>query len=35
MFIYYLKQGSRNSEIWIGPPDDDDIINEPIYKVKI
>ena len=30
-----FKQGSRNSEIWIGPADDDDVINEPISKVKI
>ena len=27
-------QGSGNSEIWIGPADDDDIINEPISKKK-
>ena len=25
-----VKQGSGNSEIWIGPADDDDFINEPI-----
>ena len=28
-------QGSRNSEIWIGPAEADDVINEPISKVKI
>ena len=28
-------QGSGNSEIWIGPADDDDVINELISKVKI
>ena len=28
-----LHQSSRNSEIWIGPVDDDDVINEPISKV--
>ena len=28
------KQGSGNFEIWIGPADDDDIINEPISKKK-
>ena len=27
-------QGSGNFEIWIGPADDDDIINEPISKKK-
>ena len=27
-------QGSGNSEIWIGPADDDDVINEPISKKK-
>ena len=25
-------QGSGNFEIWIGPADDDDVINEPISK---
>ena len=30
-----LYQGSRNSEIWIGPAHDDDIINEPISKVLL
>ena len=30
-----LTQGSGNSEIWIGPADDDDVINEPISKKKI
>ena len=29
-----LSQGSGNSEIWIGPADDDDVINEPISKKK-
>ena len=29
-----LMQGSGNFEIWIGPADDDDIINEPISKKK-
>ena len=34
--IYFcVKQGSRNSEIWIGPADYDDVVNEPISKVKI
>ena len=27
-------QGSGNFEIWIGPADDDDVINEPISKKK-
>ena len=27
-------QGSGNSEIWIGPANDDDVINEPISKKK-
>ena len=31
---YTLQQGSGNFEIWIGPADDDDIINEPISKKK-
>ena len=26
------NQGSGNFEIWIGPADDDDVINEPISK---
>ena len=30
-----LYQGSGNSEIWIGPADDDDVINEPISKKQI
>ena len=30
----YLRQGSGNFEIWIGPADDDDVINEPISKKK-
>ena len=29
-----LHQGSGNFEIWIGPADDDDVINEPISKKK-
>ena len=29
-----LYQGSGNFEIWIGPADDDDVINEPISKKK-
>ena len=28
------EQGSGNFEIWIGPADDDDVINEPISKKK-
>ena len=28
------NQGSGNSEIWIGPVDDNDVINEPISKKK-
>ena len=32
--IYFVGQGSGNSEIWIGPANDDDIINEPISKKK-
>ena len=28
------NQGSGNFEIWIGPADDDDVINEPISKTK-
>ena len=28
------NQGSGNFEIWIGPADDDDVINEPISKKK-
>ena len=27
-----VHQGSGNFEIWIGPADDDDVINEPISK---
>ena len=27
-YIILLYQGSRNSEIWIGPADEDDIINK-------
>ena len=29
-----LHQGSGNFEIWIGPADDDDVINEPVSKKK-
>ena len=29
-----VEQGSGNFEIWIGPADDDDVINEPISKKK-
>ena len=29
-----VDQGSGNFEIWIGPADDDDVINEPISKKK-
>ena len=29
-----LDQGSGKFEIWIGPADDDDVINEPISKKK-
>ena len=32
--IYCVYQGSGNFEIWIGPADDDDVINEPISKKK-
>ena len=32
--LYPLSQGSGNSEIWIGPADDNDVINEPISKKK-
>ena len=28
----YIYQGSGNFEIWIGPANDDDVINEPITK---
>ena len=28
------KQSSGNFEIWIGPADDDDVINEPISPPK-
>ena len=28
------RQGSGNFEIWIGPADDYDVINEPISKKK-
>ena len=31
---YPRTQGSGNFEIWIGPADDDDVINEPISKKK-
>ena len=31
----HVYQGSGNFEIWIGPADDDDVINEPISKKKI
>ena len=36
MHIYpkYTDQGSGNFEIWIGPADDDDVINGPISKKK-
>ena len=35
MEIYVMVyQGSGNFEIWIGPADDDDVINEPISKKK-
>ena len=30
----WVNQGSGDFEIWIGPADDDDIINEPISKKK-
>ena len=30
MKMYDVDQGSGNFEIWIGPADDDDVINEPI-----
>ena len=30
-----MTQGSGNFEIWIGPADDDDIINEPISKKNV
>ena len=33
-FLVLINQGSGNFEIWIGPADDDDIINEPISKKK-
>ena len=33
--LHCLHQGSRNLEIWIGPADDDDVINEPISKVLL
>ena len=29
-----MDQGSGNFEIWIGPADDDDVINEPISPPK-
>ena len=32
---YTLEQGSGNSEIWISPADDDDVIIEPISKKNI
>ena len=31
---YAVSQGSGNFEIWIGPADDDDVINEPISPQK-
>ena len=35
IYIYiYIYQGSGNFEIWIGPADDDDVINEPHFKKK-
>ena len=37
IFVVLLSthnQGSGNFEIWIGPADDDDVINEPISKKK-
>ena len=30
-----MHQGTGNSEIWISPADDDDVINEPISKNNI
>ena len=33
-YIVPWWQGSGNFEIWIGPADDDDVINEPISKKK-
>ena len=36
-YIYtyiHTYQGSGNFEIWIGPADDDDVMNEPISKKK-
>ena len=35
LIIFGRDQGSGNFEIWIGPADDDDVINEPISKKKI
>ena len=32
--LLFEHQGSGNFEIWIGPADDDDVINEPISKKK-
>ena len=32
MKTYVVGQGSGNFVIWIGPADDDDVINEPISK---
>ena len=29
-----MTQGSGNSEIWISPANDDDVINEPISQKK-
>ena len=29
-----MTQGTGNFEIWIGPADEDDVINEPISKTK-
>ena len=31
----HVYQGSGNFEIWIGPADDDDVINEPISKKNV
>ena len=31
----HVHQGSRNSEICIGPADDDDVINKPISKALL
>ena len=34
LWVHTHNQGSGNFEIWIGPADDDDVINEPISKKK-